>query len=128
MLDKSASNLSQLNKSYGRSSTNSLGGQSIFASLDGTRSTKSTMGTQYNSHKASAPSFSFGSGPARIQFTGAAARGTRQACNAALAPPDLHANARLAPPAIAETGDLVSQLERALYCGKLCAYAHSLPQ
>ena len=77
MLDKSASNLSQLNKSYGRSSTNSLGGQSIFASLDGTRSTKSTMGTQYNSHKASAPSFSFGSGPARIQFTGAAARGTQ---------------------------------------------------
>ena len=57
MLDKSASNLSQLNKSYGRSSTNSLGGQSIFASLDGTRSTKSTMGTQYNSHKASEPSF-----------------------------------------------------------------------
>ena len=55
-----------------------------------------------------------------------AARGTRQACNAALAPPDLHANARLAPPAIAETGDLVSQLERALYCGKLCAYAQGL--
>ena len=37
--------------------------------------TRSTLGSQVNSTKNSAPSFSFGSGPARIQFTGAAARG-----------------------------------------------------
>ena len=37
--------------------------------------TRSTLGSQVNSRKDSAPSFSFGSGPARIQFTGAAARG-----------------------------------------------------
>jgi len=37
--------------------------------------TRSMCGSQTLSHKSSAPSFSFGSGPSRLNFTGAAARG-----------------------------------------------------
>ena len=37
--------------------------------------TRSTCGAQTLSHKTSAPSFSFGSGPSRLTFSGAAARG-----------------------------------------------------
>jgi hypothetical protein len=44
------------------------------ATLNGMRSTKSTCGSQVSSMKSSSPSFSFGSGPARIQFTGPASR------------------------------------------------------
>ena len=39
------------------------------------RATKSYMGSQVLSQKSSAPSFSFGSGPARLTFTGPVARG-----------------------------------------------------
>ena len=55
--------------------TGSLGASSSLAMLNGAKSTKSTCGSQVLSHKSSAPSFSFGSGPARINFTGAAAKG-----------------------------------------------------
>ena len=41
------------------------------------KATKSLLGAQVLSHKTSAPSFSFGSGPARIQFTGAEMRGSQ---------------------------------------------------
>ena len=56
-------------------SMGSFGGASTLSNLNGTKSTKSSVQSQVLSHKSSAPSFSFGSGPARIQFTGAAARG-----------------------------------------------------
>ena len=56
-------------------SMGSLGATSSLSQLNATKSTRSTCGAQVLSHKSSGPSFSFGSGPARIQFTGAAARG-----------------------------------------------------
>ena len=45
--------------------------------LNGAKATKSMCGSQISSYKASAPSFSFGSGPARLTFTGAAAKGSQ---------------------------------------------------
>lgn len=70
----SAGSLSQLRSSH---SMGSLGATSSLSMLNGAKSTRSTMGSQVNSNKSSAPSFSFGSGPARIQFTGAAAKGSQ---------------------------------------------------
>ena len=56
-------------------SVGSLGAVSSLGNLNSTKATKSQCSSMVLSHKSSAPSFSFGSGPARLQFTGAAARG-----------------------------------------------------
>jgi len=58
-------------------SMGSLGAGSTISNLNATRATRTTCGSQTLSHKSSAPSFSFGSGPARLNFTGAAAKGSQ---------------------------------------------------
>ena len=57
------------------SHTRSRLSRSGLADLNKASGTRSYCGSQVLSHKSSAPSFSFGSGPSRLTFTGAAARG-----------------------------------------------------
>jgi len=53
------------------------GSTGLLSQLNGSKSTKSMNGSQVLSQKATSPGYSFGSGPARIQFTGAAAHGSQ---------------------------------------------------